>query len=74
MNKKYDMIGLFVVGSENATGDKESAKAQKQWEKDGTVTAKYLEQTLGDISKGILAVAPRVKTGQQNTRRRPRTP
>lgn len=70
MNKKYDIHGLFIVGSENTAVDKESLKAQKQWEKDGTVTEKYLERTLGDISKGILANSPRTKKETKASQRK----
>ncbi len=73
MNKKYDIPGLFTVESENTSMDKESLKAQKQWEKDGTVTEKYLERTLGDISKGILANSPRTNKETKTSQRKART-
>lgn len=73
MNKNYDMLGLFSVESGNTVVDKESLKAQKQWEKDGTVTEKYMEHTLGDISKGVLAIAPHTKKETKTSQRKART-
>lgn len=72
MNKNYDMLGLFSVESENTVVDKESLKAQKQWEKDGTVTEQYMEHTLGDISKGVLAIAPHTKKQKKSNSKKPR--
>jgi len=44
---------VCIFKPENVAVDEEAVKAQKQWEQDGTVTAKYLKHILGDISKGV---------------------
>jgi len=41
----------------NIPADDEVIKAQKQWEANRTVSAKYLERVLGDISKGVSVFA-----------------
>ena len=46
-------MNLLTIKCENVAPDKETQNAQKQWEQHGTVTDRYLRQTLGDISKGI---------------------
>ncbi len=39
----------------NVPADSETIEAQRQWEASRTVSVKYLERTLGDISKGVSA-------------------
>ncbi len=58
MNKNFNPLNVFSLESSNIPVDKETEKAQKQWEKDGTVNSDYLEQVLGDISVAVPAFIP----------------
>jgi len=46
-------MGILTIKNDNLAPDKETLEAQRQWEQDGTVTDKYLNHVLGDISKSI---------------------
>ncbi len=58
MTKIFDVTNVLRLANSTITPDKESVKAQKQWQKDGTVSAEYLNYTLGDISVAISAFLP----------------
>ena len=55
MSKIFDGTNVLTLTHNAPTPDKESVKAQKQWEKDGTVSTGYLRHVLGDISVGVSA-------------------
>lgn len=58
MNKIFDETNVFSLTNSIPKPDKEAVKAQKQWQKDGTVSTEYLRLVLGDISVGISAFVP----------------
>ena len=55
MTKIFDGTNVFSLTNSIPTPDKEAIKAQKQWQKDGTVSTEYLRHVLGDISVGVSA-------------------
>ena len=58
MTKIFDVTNVLTLANNAITPDKESVRAQKQWQKDGTVSAEYLNYTLGDISVSVSAFLP----------------
>lgn len=51
----------LTIRTENIPVDKQVIEAQKRWELDGTVTAKYLRYILGDISQGVSIFPAHIK-------------
>jgi hypothetical protein len=67
MTKIFDATNVLTLANAIGIPDKESVKAQKQWQKDGTVSIDYLNHTLGDISVSISAFLPLTNSQQDET-------
>jgi hypothetical protein len=65
MNKKCKALDFCTIGNSISDLDRLTLRAQMQWEKDGSVPVEYLEQALGDISKGLV-VLPAINKQNRN--------